>query len=271
MAQFPVVLALCCNDFGLDKTQWTNSSRWHDTPDHHCLDTSYWIWSSLDPSYLHSSSRLWDLDFQVKLKMYFHLKRGLWTVVQVFFSSSAQVRLSWRSVWFRSDLAFVVHFLYLSVCGGSWCSDSSLSPLPVKILQLLESAFLCAPFPKSIYLNLLWSSSLWTASLFTKDLLLLSLLAEGVTKCLLDNCRVSIFTMIVAVCTELDWEIHGTYTTEIVIYSNLKWNIGIFWDLFWAVGHNYINQNKKMLETFEHFKQSWIDKMTDDIILWVNN
>ncbi len=31
---------------------------------------------------LHSSSRLWDLDFQIKCKMYFHLKRGLWTAEQ---------------------------------------------------------------------------------------------------------------------------------------------------------------------------------------------
>ncbi len=26
-----------CIDFGLDKTQWTNTSRWHGSPNHHCL------------------------------------------------------------------------------------------------------------------------------------------------------------------------------------------------------------------------------------------
>ncbi len=31
---------------------------------------------------LHSSSRLWDIDFQMKCKIYFHLKRGLWTTEQ---------------------------------------------------------------------------------------------------------------------------------------------------------------------------------------------
>ncbi len=31
---------------------------------------------------LHSSSRLWDLNFQMKCKIYFHLKRGLWTTEQ---------------------------------------------------------------------------------------------------------------------------------------------------------------------------------------------
>lgn len=27
----------CCTDFGFDKTQWTNISRWHDTPNNHRL------------------------------------------------------------------------------------------------------------------------------------------------------------------------------------------------------------------------------------------
>ncbi len=31
---------------------------------------------------LHFSSRLWDIDFQMKCKIYFHLKRGLWTTEQ---------------------------------------------------------------------------------------------------------------------------------------------------------------------------------------------
>ncbi len=33
----------------------------------------------MDSVPLHSSSRLWDLDFQIKCKIYFHLKKGLWT------------------------------------------------------------------------------------------------------------------------------------------------------------------------------------------------
>ncbi len=54
------------------------------------VETSHWTSSNMDSVPLHSSSRLWDLDFQMKCKIYFHLKRGLWTTE--FFFSTAQVR-----------------------------------------------------------------------------------------------------------------------------------------------------------------------------------
>ncbi len=40
--------------------------------------------------------------FQMKCKIYFHLKRGLWTTEFLF--STAQVRRFWRCLWFRSGL-----------------------------------------------------------------------------------------------------------------------------------------------------------------------
>ncbi len=43
------------------------------------VETSHWTSSNVDSVPLHSSSRLWDLDFQMKCNIYFHLKRGLWT------------------------------------------------------------------------------------------------------------------------------------------------------------------------------------------------
>ncbi len=43
------------------------------------VETSHWTSSNMDSVPLHSSSRLWDLDFQMKCKIYFYLKRGLWT------------------------------------------------------------------------------------------------------------------------------------------------------------------------------------------------
>ncbi len=46
------------------------------------VETSHWTSSNMDSVPLHSSSRLWDLDFQMKCKIYFHLKRGLWTTEQ---------------------------------------------------------------------------------------------------------------------------------------------------------------------------------------------
>ncbi len=55
--------------------------------------------------------------FQMKCKIYFHLKRGLWTT-ELFFST-AQVRHFWRCLWFRSGL--VALFLKTSERGDSWC------------------------------------------------------------------------------------------------------------------------------------------------------
>ncbi len=46
------------------------------------VETSHWTLSNIDSMPLHSSSRFWDLDFQMKCKIYFHLKRGLWTTEQ---------------------------------------------------------------------------------------------------------------------------------------------------------------------------------------------
>ncbi len=46
------------------------------------VETSHWTSINMDSVPLHSSSRLWDLDFQIKRKIYFHLKRGLWTTEQ---------------------------------------------------------------------------------------------------------------------------------------------------------------------------------------------
>ncbi len=124
------------------------------------VETSHWTSSNMDSVPLHSSSRLWDLDFQMKSKIYFHLKRGLWTTEQQFFFSTAQVRRFWHCLWFRSGL--VALFLKTSERGDSWCTDSSFSPLLVKLSQVFESALLdcilklavipvpCAPFPTRI-------------------------------------------------------------------------------------------------------------------------
>ncbi len=46
------------------------------------VETSHWTSSNMDYVSLLSSSRLWDLDFQIKCNILFHLKRGLWTTEQ---------------------------------------------------------------------------------------------------------------------------------------------------------------------------------------------
>ncbi len=84
---------------------------------------------------------------------------GPLSTVQFFFYT-AQVRCFWRCLWFRSGL--VALFLKMSERGDSWCTDSSFSPLLVKLSQVFESALLdcilklavipvaCAPFPTQI-------------------------------------------------------------------------------------------------------------------------
>ncbi len=72
-----------CSDVGFQKTQWTNTSRWHCTPNHH---------------------RLWKLKY----------------------------------------------ILDMSVCGGSWCLEPSLSPFLVMFTQILESILLDNPHKAAV-------------------------------------------------------------------------------------------------------------------------
>ena len=48
------------------------------------------------------------------------------------------------------------------------------------------------------------------------------------------NVESAVFSMIAVMCTEREWEIHGVNIEWIVIYSNSKCNITIFWDFFLA-------------------------------------
>ncbi len=103
----------------------------------------------------------------------------------------------------------VAKFLDKSVCGGSWCLDSSLSPFLVKFTQILESILLdnphkaavlsvgCASFLSTLFpstqlsVNMFGYSTLWTASFFGYESLWLTLLVKGVNDCLLDKFQIS--------------------------------------------------------------------------------
>lgn len=88
--------------------------------------------------------------------------------------------------WFDArNVTLVASFLDTSVCGGSWRTDSSLSPLLVKLPRVLEWALLdsplkavvisvaCAPFPATLFpssqlpMIVCWYSALWTAGTFS--------------------------------------------------------------------------------------------------------
>ncbi|XP_058604079.1 uncharacterized protein LOC131522542 [Onychostoma macrolepis] len=71
-----------CIDLGLDKTQWTNTSRRHGTQiisdfRNFTLDFKQ-LGFCASPVFLQTP----DLDFQMKCKIYFYLKSGLWTTEQ---------------------------------------------------------------------------------------------------------------------------------------------------------------------------------------------
>ncbi len=96
-----------------------------------------------------------------------------WATVQLFFST-AQVRCFWRCLWFRSGL--VALFLKTSERGDSWCTDSSFSPLLVKlslnqlcltVFSSLRSSLLLVHLflpkfflPVNFAFNMLWYSTL---------------------------------------------------------------------------------------------------------------
>ncbi len=106
------------------------------------VETSHWTSSNMDSVPLHSFSKLWDLDFQMKCKILLSSeKRTLdhWATVQFFFSLG-QVRCFWRCFCFRSGL--VALFLKMSERGDSWCTDSSFSSLLMKLSQVFESGLL---------------------------------------------------------------------------------------------------------------------------------
>ncbi len=63
----------------------------------------------------------------------------------------SQVRRFWRCLWFRSGL--VALFLKTSECGDSWCTDSSFSPLLVKLSKCLNQ--LCLTVFSSLRSSLL--------------------------------------------------------------------------------------------------------------------
>ncbi len=106
------------------------------------VETSHWTSSNMDSVPLHSASTLgpWFPNEMQNLLSSESEKRTLdhWATVQFFFST-AQVRCFWRCLWFRSGL--VALFLKMSERGDSWCTDSSFSPLLVKLLPSVWISF----------------------------------------------------------------------------------------------------------------------------------
>ncbi len=192
-----------CSDIGFQKTQWTNTSRWHCTPNHHRLwklNTELQATWDMSFSTLPPDSRTSVYKWNTKLAL-------IWK--EDFGPLDNSPVLLLLSPGKTSLTTTVAKFLDTSVCGGSWCLDPSLSPFLVKFTQILESILLdnplkaailsfgCASFSSTLFpstqlsVNMLGYSTLWTASFFGNECLWLTLLVKGVNDCLLDNCQIS--------------------------------------------------------------------------------
>ncbi len=192
-----------CSDIGFQKTQWTNTSRWHCTPNHHRLwklNTGLQATWAMSFSTLPPDSRTLVSKWNTKLALNWKEDFGPQG------NSPVHLLLSPGKTPLTTTVA---KFLDTSVCGGSWCLDPSLSLFLVKFTQIFESILLdtphmtavlsvgCASFSSTLVpstqlsVNMLRYSTLWTASFFGNEFLWLILLVKGVNDCLLDNCQIS--------------------------------------------------------------------------------
>ncbi len=193
-----------CSDFGFQKTQWTNTSRWHWTPNHHRLwklNTGLQATWAMSFSTLPPDSRTLVSKWNTKLALIWKEDFGqLGNSPVLLLLSPGKTPLT----------TTVAKFLHTSVCGGSLCLDTSLSPFLGKFTQILESILLDNPhkrlrfswlvvhlflphffLPLNFLLTCLDTALFWTASFFGNECLWLTLLVKGVNDCLLDNCQIS--------------------------------------------------------------------------------
>ncbi len=128
-----------CSDVCFQKTQWTNTSRWHYTPNHHRLwklNTGLQATWAMSFSTLPPDSRTLVSKWNTKLALIWKEDFGpLGNSPVLLLLSPGKMPLA----------ITVAKFLDTSVCGGSWCLEPSLSPFLVKFTQILESILLDNP------------------------------------------------------------------------------------------------------------------------------
>ncbi len=111
-----------CSDIGFQKTQWTNTSRWHCTPNHHILwklNTGLQATWAMSFSTLPQDSRTLVSKLNTRLALMWKEHFGpLGNSPVLLLLSPGKMPLT----------TTVAKLLDASVCGGSWCLDPSLSP-----------------------------------------------------------------------------------------------------------------------------------------------
>ncbi len=194
------VLVNGCSDVGFQKTQWTNTSRWHGTPDHHRLwklNTGLQATWAMSFSTLSPDSRTLVSKLNTKLALIWKEDFGpLGNSPVLLLLSPGKTALT----------ITVAKFLDTSVCGALdaltpalvhslWSSPKSIlldNPHKSAVLSVGCASFSSTLFPSTqLSVKMLGYSTLWTASFFGNECLWLTLLVKGVNDCLLDNCQIS--------------------------------------------------------------------------------
>ncbi len=146
-----------CSDVGFQKTQWTNTSRWHCTPNHHRLwkrNTGLHATWAMSFSTLPPDSRTLVSKWNTKLALIWKEDFGPLgnsPVLLLLSPGKTPLTLSVVQEWLnKRNTTTVAKFLDTSVCGGSWCLDPSLSPFLVKFTQILESILLDNPHKAAV-------------------------------------------------------------------------------------------------------------------------
>ncbi len=91
------------------------------------VETSHWTSSNMDSVPLHSSSRLWDLDFQMKCKIYFHLKRVEMKCFTLHAMHLKYMKVSLFEITYKKKWTFPRHSNLLSICMIIICMDTHTS------------------------------------------------------------------------------------------------------------------------------------------------
>lgn len=116
---------------GPKETQWTKTSRWHGTPNHHWLWKLYLTSSWVDSVPLLSSFQTVGPWLLKDMKNVLSREHDFGPVALQSFLSLVQVRRFWRwQEWLDTKNATTeTHVTHTSVRDGSWSTNSSCSPL----------------------------------------------------------------------------------------------------------------------------------------------
>ncbi len=131
-------------DVGFQKAQWTNTSRWHWTPNHHRLwklHTGLQATWALSFSTLPPDSRTLVSKWNTKLSLIWKEDfEPLGNSPVILLLSPGKMPLT----------TTIDKFLDTSVCGGFWCLNPSLSSFLVKLTQILEFILLDNPHKAAV-------------------------------------------------------------------------------------------------------------------------